>query len=100
MTGIDAIRTSLRSTQQLVTWFLSDLSDADLLVRPVAGANHIAWQVGHLILSEPMLAKSVPGAAYPEMPANFATSHAQDRSTADGTEGYLTRAEYVDLFTK
>jgi hypothetical protein len=46
MTGVDAIRTALQSTQQLTNWFISDLSDSDLLVRPATGANHIAWQMG------------------------------------------------------
>ena len=52
MRGVDAVRQTLQSTQHLVTWFLSDLSDADLMVRPTAGANHVAWQIGHLILAE------------------------------------------------
>jgi len=36
----------------MMGWYLGDLSDADLLVRPVPNANHIAWQLGHLISSE------------------------------------------------
>jgi hypothetical protein len=43
MNAIDAIRTALKSSQGLLTWYLSDLSDTDLLVRPVPEANHIAW---------------------------------------------------------
>ena len=29
--------------------YVQDLADADLLLRPVPGINHIAWQLGHLI---------------------------------------------------
>ena len=49
------------------------LSDADLLVRPAPSANHIAWQLGHLVLAEPFLIRTeLPDAAYPELPAGFA----------------------------
>ena len=56
----DAITVVLKSTGDMLGWFLSDLSDADLLVRPVPSANHIAWQLGHLITSECHLCKQVP----------------------------------------
>ena len=32
--------------------YLADLSDDDLFIRPHEKANHIAWQLGHLITSE------------------------------------------------
>jgi hypothetical protein len=100
MNGIDAIRTALKSTQHLVTWFLGDLSDADLLVRPTPGANHIAWQIGHVIAAEPQLASPLPGAAYPELPAGFAKQHSKDTQAIDPPTGFATKAEYVDLFNK
>jgi len=101
MTGIEAIRTSLRSTQHLVTWFIGDLSDADLLVRPVAGANHIAWQMGHMILSErAMIGKEMPGAAYPELPAGFAERHAKATAAIDPPTGFADKAAYLGVFTQ
>src|SRR5207249_4210862 len=71
-------------------------SDADLLVRPVPGANHIAWQLGHLIASERGLAKQVPGTSYPPFPAGFEERHAKETSASDA--GFLTKAEYVAQF--
>ena len=63
MTGRDAIKTALKSAQHLLNWYVSDLSDADLLVRPVSGANHIAWQLGHLVSAEGyLLGGQLPGA--------------------------------------
>src|SRR5436190_20829117 len=99
MRGTDVIRTALQSTQHLVTWFLSDLSDADLLARPVPGANHIAWQLGHLINAEPFLVRTeLPDAAYPEMPAGFADQHTKDTAASD--TGFRTKTEYVDWTKK
>jgi hypothetical protein len=101
MHGVDAIRTALLSTQHLLTWFLSDLEDADLLVRPAAGANHIAWQVGHLILSESgMIQKELPDAAYPELPAGFAEQHGKTTQAQDPPAGFAAKAVYLDLIDK
>src|SRR5262249_53934391 len=101
MHGVDAIRATLQSTQQLVTWFLSDLNDADLLVRPVPGANHIAWQIGHLIVAEGGLVRQqLPDAAYPELPAGFAEKYTTTAQAQEATTGLETKARYLDLFTQ
>ncbi len=101
MTGVDAIRTALESTHHLITWFLSDLSDNDLLVRPAPGANHIAWQMGHFIVSESKLANQPTfKAVYPELPAGFDKQHSAETHSREPAIGFATRAEYVDLFTK
>jgi hypothetical protein len=99
MNATTAIRKTMESTQHLLTWFLSDLSDADLLVRPAPGANTIAWQVGHLICAESMGAKHIPGAKYPELPAGFAERHDNKRAADDGP-GLASKAVYLDLFAK
>lgn len=101
MHGVDAIRNALRSTQHLVTWFLEDLSDADLLVRPVPGANHIAWQMGHLIQAEPgLLRPQFPDAVYPDLPAGFAAQHGKATHDQDAPTGFATKATYVELSNK
>src|SRR4029453_4914841 len=100
MPGAAPPRSALQSTQQLVNWFLGDLQDADLLVRPVPGANHIAWQMGHLIVAEGGLARAaLPDARYPELPAGFAQQHGKDAQFVDPPAGFASKAEYVDLFT-
>src|SRR5664279_5340091 len=97
MKAQDAIRTALTGTQQILNMYLQDLSDADLLVRPVPHANHIAWQLGHLIASESrMSGDHLPGAKYPELPAGFAERHNKEAASRD--TGFGTKAEYLDLF--
>ena len=100
MNAKDAIKTALTSTQRILEWYLSDLSDADLLVRPVPGANHIAWQLGHLINSECRLGSQVPGAAYPELPAGFAERHNKANAMTDPPTGFGTKADYLGLFNQ
>ena len=97
MTGTQAIRTALQTSQQVLDWFLADLSDADLLVRPVPGANHIAWQLGHLLLAERRNGQNLPGAEFPELPPGFEQQHSKETSAVDPPVGFLSKAEYVAL---
>lgn len=98
MNAREAIKTNLASTQHLVGWFVSDLSDADLLVRPTPGANHIAWQLGHVTASETRLGAQIPGVHYPELPAGFADQHGPGATGKD--TGFATKQVYLDLFNK
>jgi hypothetical protein len=101
MTGKDAIKLSLKTTQNLLNQYVSDLSDADLLVRPVPGANHIAWQLGHLIVAEVgLLGKQLPGASFPELPAGFREKHGKETASSDAPGGFAKKAEYIGLFNK
>jgi hypothetical protein len=101
MTGKQAIASALKSTGHMMSLYLGDLSDADLLVRPVPGANHIAWQLGHLIQAESYLVKqAVPNAVYPELPAGFAQAHSPEAAKVESTQGYLKKDEYMGLFQK
>jgi hypothetical protein len=85
----------------MVSMYLSDLSDADLLVRPAPSANHIAWQLGHVIAAEPALVRmALPDAAYPDLPAGFAEQHTKETAAAESPRGFKTRAEYLDVFKK
>jgi len=98
MNGTQAVRTALQGTQHVLGMYLSDLSDADLLVRPVPGANHTAWQLGHLIFAEQYLLARLPGASYPPLPAGFAEQHAKEAAGSDA--GFLTKAQYLELFNQ
>jgi uncharacterized damage-inducible protein DinB len=101
MNARDVIKTALDSTKFLLDRYLSDLSDADLLVRPVPGANTIAWQLGHLISSEPYLIRSqLPDTPYPELPAGFAEAHSKEAAASDAPKGFRAKAEYAQLFDK
>jgi hypothetical protein len=101
MKATDVIRTALGATKTLLEQYVSDLSDADLLVRPVPGANTIAWQLGHLIAAEPYLVRqALPEAPYPELPAGFDQAYGKEGAAADVPRGVLTRAQYVELFNK
>jgi hypothetical protein len=63
----------------------------------VPGANHIAWQLGHLISSECEIGKAT-GATYPELPAGFKEQHSAKNAAQD--KGFGTKADYLNLFKR
>lgn len=99
MTAKDAIKNALTSTQHMLGMFIADLSDADLLVRPVPTANHIAWQLGHLIKSEAQFI-SMTGGTPPAAPQGFDDQYNKQTAAQEPPKGFLTKAQYLELFNK
>lgn len=98
MNARDALKRSIQSADFLVNAYLEDLADADLLVRPVPGANHIAWQLGHLICSEHgMLSAQYPG-SMPPLPEGFAARYTAETAALDDPAAFHTKAEYLRLY--
>lgn len=98
MNAHDVIRSTLKSSLQTLQLFLADMSDADLLVRPVPGANHLAWQLGHLITSEMQMLEAVSPGASPQLPHGFVEAHSKERASASDSAGFLDKATYLELF--
>lgn len=96
----DAIRATLATSSMVLSRYLEDLSDADLMQRPGPGCNHIAWQLGHLIASENHLLGAVAPGAGIELPAGFAERHSKDSKDDDNPAHFCTKQEYLDLFEK
>jgi hypothetical protein len=105
----DAILYVLNTARYVTNAYLSDLSDQELLIRPTPGAHHIAWQIGHLLLSEAMMVNAVtPGSAI-SFPAGFEVLHAAPKGPAEPAAAYAdsavpgafyTKDRYVDLRTR
>jgi len=100
MQAKDALKIALSSTQNLVGWFVGDLSDQDITVRPVPNANNIAWQLGHLIEGEVHLGSALPGAKYPELPSSIKGQYDKKTASSAPAGGYLTKNQYLEWFNK
>jgi hypothetical protein len=92
-----ALRTSIDGANMIWNGYLEDLSDADLLVRPVPGANHIAWQLGHCIAAENMMVNGAKPGAMPALPEGFEQKHSKETAASDNPKDFLTKAEYLKL---
>jgi hypothetical protein len=96
----DAIRSTMDLSLFVLSSYVSDLEDADLLRRPAPGCNHLAWQLGHLISSEVGLLNGIcPGQAA-ELPAGFSEQHAKEKCGVDDPAQFRSKQEYLDLFQK
>ncbi|MGD9635037.1 MAG: DinB family protein [Pirellulales bacterium] len=93
----DAVRSQLATADFLVGKYLDDLTDAEILERPVPTANHIAWQLGHLIAAERHLVEAAAPGSMPELPAGFAERHSRAKPVSDEPGNYLKKAEYQQL---
>lgn len=99
MNGIAVVQAALASTQFLLETYLSDLDEDALLARPVPNANHIAWQVGHLINAEAhMIREQIPDAEMPALPEGFGEKHVKETATCDDPASFHSLAEYKALF--
>ena len=92
-----AIRLNYNMAEMIYQAYLSDLTDAELLVRSVPGINHIAWQLGHLIDSEHGMIDGICPGVMPPLPAGFKEKHLKETSTSDNPADFLTKDEYLKL---
>ena len=100
MSPKDALRLSIGMSDYIVDAYIKDLDDADLLIRPVPGMNHIAWQLGHLISAERSFVEKIKPGSSPPLPAGFDEAHSKETTTLDDPKKFLSRAEYQDLWKK
>ncbi len=80
--------------------YLEDLSDEDILVRPLATMNHIAWQLGHLISGENYHINQVVPDSMPPLPDGFAEMHTKETAPSDDPKGFLTKEDYLREMTR
>ncbi len=100
MNAKDAIRSSTNLSSMVLNAYISDLEDADLMLRPGEGCNHLAWQLGHLIASEVNLLEQVAPGQGTELPEGFAEAHLKDACGNDDPASFFNKATYVELFDK
>jgi len=96
----DLIKQSMEMSGFCVNSYLQDLSDDQLMIRPAPGANHIAWQLGHLIKSEHELINMVCPGSMPPLPAGFAEKYTKETSKLDDPAAFHTKDEYLRLLNE
>ena len=97
MNSRDAIKLNIDCANMICQSYLADLTDADLLVRSVPGMNHIAWQLGHLIVGEHEMTEAAFPGSMPALPAGFAEKYTKDTSRLDSASAFHTKDVYLKL---
>ena len=94
----DAFGSNAHLSEMVLKAYVSDLEDADLVMRPGEGCNHLAWQLGHLITSEVMLLEAIAPGKGVELPEGFAERHSKDAAEIDDPTHFFGKETYMDLF--
>ena len=95
MSIAEHIKAELQLPTFVVQGYIQDLTDEDLLRRPVENANHIAWQLGHLIAAEHDLNNMVRPDSMPALPDGFADKHNKETASSDDPAAFCTKEEYL-----
>ncbi len=93
----DVIRNTLDMSDYMTRSYLNDLSDAELLIRPIEGMHPIALQLGHLIAVERMIMELIQPGSSPPLPEGFAEAH-DLKKVGDDDSRFSTKDEYIKLW--
>ncbi len=96
------IKRELAGNLEFLKSTLSDFSDADLFTRPCPGANHAAWQLGHLCGAETFLTGAA-GAKTVALPAGFGDMFNKSTAGIDDPKkfgDFATKAALLGLLEK
>ncbi len=93
-----ALERGLAQADMILQAYLADLNDADLLVRPVPGCNHIAWQFGHFIVAEHDMLSAVSPGCMPALPGGFRERHSKPAAASDVPGDFCTKQEYLEAY--
>jgi uncharacterized damage-inducible protein DinB len=93
----DVLHGSLDRSKLVTEALLADLSDAELLERPVPQANHVAWQLGHMVASFHFFGETVQPGSMPKLPEGFAERYNNEASGTNDPSAFLSKAEYLRL---
>src|SRR5258708_18882983 len=100
MNARQAIRLNIDSANMICQGYLGDLTDSELLVRPVPSANHTAWQLGHLIVAENQMIEAACPGSMPALPAGFAEKYTADTSKLDSPGAFHPKSTYMRLIQR
>lgn len=92
-----AIKAALDTANMISTSYLGDLTDEEMMHRPAPAANHIKWQIGHLIASENHMINQVVPGSLPELPDGFADKYNKEASKSDDPAAFDSKAELLKL---
>ncbi len=97
MNAKDAARTAMTIADFMVETFLGDITPEEMLVRPAPNANHLAWQLGHLISAECRLVEAAAPGSMPPLPAGFAERHTKETAGSNNAADFFSKDEYMKL---
>ncbi|MCG8408609.1 MAG: DinB family protein [Phycisphaerales bacterium] len=96
MITYEAVESNLKMARNVTLPLLSDLSDEDLMARPVPDANHIAWQLGHLVTSEYWIISQAADQVEMAFPADWQEKYSKEAAKSDDQTHFETKERYLE----
>ncbi len=79
---------------------IGDMTDADLLQRPVPAANNGLWQIGQVVAAEAMMVNACAGKTIIELPAGFSEKYTKETAGVNDPAKLGTKADLVATLEK
>jgi hypothetical protein len=89
---------SLAGNAGLLKMTLADFTDAELLVRPCEGANHVAWQFGHLIVAEASMVEAAAAGKGGKVPEKYRSIFSKENASSNDLSLFPTKSDLLATF--
>ena len=93
-----ALKLNMDMGEMITMMYLEDMTDEELMHRPAPGANHIKWQLGHLIASDHDLVNRVCPGVMPDLPAGFAAKYTKETAANDNPEAFDSKEDLLRTY--
>jgi hypothetical protein len=100
MTPFDLMSDYITRNGEILKMTLGDFAPAEMLARPVPGANHAAWQLGHLIGSCAHMLGAVAPGVIPEAVAKLGEKYNGKTANVDDPAFYPEKAQLLEAFSQ
>lgn len=94
------LRDSVQRAEMLTTRLLDGFTDDQLLVRATPNANHIAWQLGHLIVSINQTGEMIQPDSMPKLPNGFSQQHSKQTAGVDDPDAFMPKGTYLEMLAE
>ena len=100
MNAVSVIRGAMKLSDFLVGAYLDDLTNEECLKRPVPGANHAVWQLGHLIVSDAHLVEACIPGSLPPLPEGFAARYTKETAANNDAAAFDSKEQLLELYAQ
>ncbi len=100
MQGTEALKAAFHTPDLAWKMYLDDMTEEELLRRPCEGANHIKWQIGHLMSSDYRMASLVFPGQIPDLPDGFQERYAKDTAKSDDPQAFDSKEDLLSVCEK
>lgn len=100
MKACDALRQSIETADMISSSYLEDLSDDEMMHRPHENANHIKWQLGHLIISDNDMVNGCCPGAVPALPDGFREKYTKETAGSNNSADFDSKTNLLEMFSQ